>query len=72
MQLLRMLYPERVFEGDVSGHGVDLTIFKEMYRAEDLLKRMGKEDGWTDIETSISRNCEAFFTAEKFRHSAHD
>lgn len=59
MQLLRLLFPDRVLEGDVSDHGVDLTIFKHMPRAEALLKRMGKE-GWTDIETSIGRNCESF------------
>jgi len=59
LQLLRGLYPDRPIEGDVSDHGVDLTNFKEAWKAEDLLKRMGKP-GWTDIETSVSRNCEAF------------
>jgi len=60
LQLLRALYPNRVIEGDVSDHGVDLTKFRDAAKAEQLLRRMGKK-GWTDIETSISRNCEAFF-----------
>ncbi|KAK3675607.1 hypothetical protein LTR78_004691 [Recurvomyces mirabilis] len=59
LQLLCMIYPNRVFNGDVSDHGIDLTVFKEAPYAEGLLKRMGKE-GWTDLETSLSRNCEAF------------
>ncbi|EMC93230.1 hypothetical protein BAUCODRAFT_76019 [Baudoinia panamericana UAMH 10762] len=61
LQLLRGLYPDRVFEGDVSDHGADLSVFKEAPKAEALLKRMGKQ-GWTDIETSIGRSCEAFMT----------
>lgn len=60
LQLLRGLYPDRVFEGDVSDHGVDLTVFMDASKAEDLLGRMGKK-GWTDIETSVSRMCESFF-----------
>lgn len=59
LQLLRGLYPSKVFEGDISDHGVDLTVFKDAPKAEELLRRMGKQ-GWTDIETSVSRNCEAF------------
>ena len=59
LQLLCMIYPNKVFNGDVSDHGIDLTVFKEAPYAEGLLKRMGKE-GWTDLETSLSRNCEAF------------
>lgn len=60
LQLLRAVYPDRVFEGDVSDHGVDLTIFRDAPKAEELLRRMGKK-GWTDMESSIKRNCEAFW-----------
>ncbi|KAK3116246.1 hypothetical protein LTR53_003617 [Teratosphaeriaceae sp. CCFEE 6253] len=58
LRLLRMLYPHKAIQGDVSDHGVDLTVFKEAPQAEELLKRMGRP-GWTDIETSVARNCEA-------------
>ena len=64
LQLLRGLYPDRTFTGDYDEHGVDNTVFKETGRAEELLRRMGKK-GWTDIETSVSRNCEAFFSQEQ-------
>ncbi|KAK5690665.1 hypothetical protein LTR17_025902 [Elasticomyces elasticus] len=59
LQLLRGLYPDKAIAGDVNDHGVDLTSFTETWKSEDLLKRMGRT-GWTDIETSISRTCEAF------------
>jgi hypothetical protein len=59
LNVLRKLYPDRVFEGDVSDHGVDLTNFRHAPEAEALLRRMGKK-GWTDMETSISNNCDAF------------
>ncbi|KAK5127127.1 hypothetical protein LTR85_008487 [Meristemomyces frigidus] len=60
LQLLRGLYPDKVFEGDVSDHGADLTVFKDAPKAVELLRRMGQH-GWTDMETSVSRNCEALF-----------
>lgn len=59
LHLVRGLHPDRVIEGDVSDHGVDLSNFREAGKSEELLRRMGKK-GWTDIETSISRLCEAF------------
>ena len=40
--------------------GVDLTVFREAPRAEELLRRMGRQ-GWTDLETSVERSCESFF-----------
>ena len=59
VQLVKMLYPERKIEGDVSDLGIDQTLFTEARNAEELLRRMGRE-GWTDMETSVQRNCEAF------------
>ena len=60
LQLLRGLYPQRKIEGDATEVGVDQTVFKEAAKAEELLRRMGRK-GWTDIETSVERNCESFF-----------
>ena len=60
--LMRGLYPHKL-SGDppeVEDLGVDLTVFKETGKAEELLKRMGKL-GWTDMETSVERSCETFF-----------
>jgi len=58
LQLLRDMHPDRKFTGDVD-HGVDYTIYKETWRSENLLRRMGKI-GWTDMETSVGLSCEAF------------
>ena len=58
-QLVRGLFPHRKIEGDAGDTGVDQTYFKEAERAEEMLRRMGKK-GWTDIETSVERNCESF------------
>ena len=59
-QLLRGLFPHKEISDDVPDLGVDLTVFKEAYKAEELLRRMGK-NGWTDLETSVERTCESFF-----------
>lgn len=45
---------------DAPDLGVDLTVFREANKAEDLLRRMGKK-GFTDIETSVERTCQSFF-----------
>jgi len=58
LQLLRDMYPDRKFTGDLD-HGVDQTFYKETWRSEDLLRRMGKI-GWTDMETSVASSCESF------------
>ena len=60
--LLRGLYPHKLAgdPAEVEDLGVDLTVFKEAGKAEELLRRMGKP-GWTDLETSVERSCETFF-----------
>ena len=35
--------------------GIDMTFFREMGVAERLLKRMGKEEGFRDLESSLVR-----------------
>lgn len=62
VSLLRGLHPERQFAQPVE-NGVDMTVFSEAGRAEVLLARMGKK-GFTDIETSVERCCEAFIKGE--------
>lgn len=59
VQLVKGLFPRQNIEGNVSNLGIDRTIFREAGKAEELLKRMGKK-GWTDIKTSVQRNCDAF------------
>jgi hypothetical protein len=61
-QLLQGLYPERGIQSglDVEDLGVDMTVFKDTGKAEELLRRMGRQ-GWTDLETSVERSCESFF-----------
>ena len=59
-QLVKRLFPERKIEDRTIDFGTDRTFFKEANKAEQLLRRIGGE-GWTDIETSVRRNCEAFF-----------
>ncbi|EME88413.1 uncharacterized protein MYCFIDRAFT_201533 [Pseudocercospora fijiensis CIRAD86] len=56
LDLLRMLYPKKKIEkGDLGDHGIDMTFFREMGVAERLLKRMGKEEGFRDLESSLAR-----------------
>ena len=56
---MKGLFPNRKIADNVSDLGTDKTFFKEAYKAEELLMRMGR-NGWTDIVTSVQRNCEAF------------
>ena len=60
VQLLKGLFPQRDIPEEVPDLGVDLTVFKEAGKAEELLRRMGKK-GWTDLETSVERTCESFY-----------
>lgn len=60
--LMRGLWPEK-FGSEVmetEDLGVDLTVFREQWKAEELLRRMGRR-GWTDLETSVERACEGLF-----------
>ncbi|KAK3687074.1 hypothetical protein LTR37_019188 [Vermiconidia calcicola] len=60
VQLLRGLYPHKNIGGEIPDLGVDQTVFTDAGKAEELLRRMGKQ-GWTDLETSVERTCESFF-----------
>lgn len=63
--LMKMLFPNRSFGGEIEDHGVDMTFFREAGRAEEMLKRMGKLDGFTDMETSLLRNVESWHRVER-------
>jgi nucleoside-diphosphate-sugar epimerase len=62
---LRSLYPSRKFPGDVKTHDVDGAIFDERADAESLLRRMGKEDGWTGLDETIQECCDAWIARAK-------
>ncbi|KAK4507430.1 hypothetical protein PRZ48_001165 [Zasmidium cellare] len=59
LTLLRAMYPQRILEGDVSDHGVDMTVYREQGFAEELLRRMGRR-GWTELGVSVGWCCEGF------------
>lgn len=58
-QDLKRLYPDRKIEDSLRDIGTDRTVFPEADKAEEMLKRMGLK-GWTELEMSLQRNCEAF------------
>lgn len=66
-QILSRLFPERMKalkkEGEAvqreSEESMDLTVFKDVERAEELLKRMGRQ-GWRDLEGSVRGAVEGF------------
>lgn len=58
-KILQDVYPGRDIGGNIPHGGVDLTVFKEVGRAEELLRRMGRK-GWTELEESVRRACEGF------------
>lgn len=60
LSLLRGLYPNRVFSGDVSDHGVDLSEFVEDRRPSELLLRMGLQER-TLLSTSVRNTCDDLF-----------
>lgn len=62
---LRSIYPSRTFLGDVKTHGVDGAIFDEQADAENLLRRMGKEDGWTGLNDTFQECCDAWISRAK-------
>lgn len=57
---LRRLYPDRVLPGDVSDHGVDLSLFRERRDAEALLQRMGQSQGFVGLEESLRECCQGW------------
>lgn len=56
LDVFRQLFPTRSFASPFQA-GEDLSEIVPRERAEDLLRRMGK-DGWTGLEQSIKRNTE--------------
>lgn len=56
-QILQNLYPGKEIGGNIPRGGVDLTVFKEVPRAEELLRRMGRK-GWRDLEDSVQKACQ--------------
>lgn len=59
-QDLKRLYPNRKIEDGMRDIGTAQTVFTEADKAEEILKRIGRK-GWTELETSLQRSCEAFF-----------
>lgn len=57
---MKKAFPDWEVGGNGRELGDDRTVFTEAGRAEELLKRMARSFGWTDLETSVRRNCEAF------------
>lgn len=63
-QILTKQFPERIRELESDGRSeelqaecMDLTVFKEVERAEGLLRRMGRQ-GWKDLEGSVKGSVE--------------
>lgn len=56
LDVFRRLYPTRSFASPFQA-GEDLSEIVPRQRAEDLLRKMGK-DGWTGLEQSIKWNTE--------------
>jgi hypothetical protein len=59
VKVMQDLYPGKDIGRNMPHGGVDLTIFKEGGRAEELLKRMGRR-GWTEFDESVKRACQGF------------
>ncbi|KAI1824703.1 aldehyde reductase [Xylaria intraflava] len=57
LAILRRLYPSRTFPANFQGEK-DLSDIVPRKRALELLKDMGKTEGWTGLEESIKRNTE--------------
>ncbi|KAK6856496.1 aldehyde reductase [Apiospora arundinis] len=55
LAILRRLYPARTFPANFQSEK-DLSEIVPRKRAEELLRDMGKEDGWTSLEESVRRN----------------
>lgn len=66
-QILAKQFPEKLstsraddgFDGQGQAERVDLTVFKDVERAEGLLRRMGRQ-GWKDLESSVRGSVEGF------------
>ncbi|KAF2973135.1 hypothetical protein GQX73_g393 [Xylaria multiplex] len=57
LAILRKLYPDRTFPENFQGDN-DLSDIVPRKRALELLRDMGKTEGWTSLEESIRRNTE--------------
>ncbi|TGJ84767.1 hypothetical protein E0Z10_g3951 [Xylaria hypoxylon] len=57
LAILRKLYPDRTFPENFQGDK-DLSDIVPRKRASELLRDMGKPEGWTSLEESIKRNTE--------------
>ncbi len=56
-RVLQDICPDLVTADNVPDVGVDLTVFTEAARSEELLRRMG-QDGWTAMQVSVEKSCE--------------
>ncbi|KAF2859135.1 aldehyde reductase [Piedraia hortae CBS 480.64] len=59
LQMLRALYPGKIVSENARDQRINATVFSEAPRAQVMLKRLGR-DGWTDLMTSVTRNCQSF------------
>jgi hypothetical protein len=67
VRLLRMLYPRRDFPEDgADDPRTDMTIYGERREAEAWLRRMGKLDGWTDLESCLQSVCDVWAAGAAF------
>lgn len=57
LDILRRLYPQRKFAENLPNLGRDLSRPSNQY-AEELLKGMGQEGGWTSLEKSLKDTLE--------------